>query len=369
VGNFQAPALLKVGISAYWRSDSGGRNRWGDFSASQVDPVNDSDLWTIQEYAGQYVGTLTNGSGRWSTWWGSVSVTLPANDDFANTYVISGIQGTTNGTTLRSTREGGEPNHAGIADTPSVWYRWVAPAAGNVSFTATNNTNSTFTVVLAAYAGSAVNALTLKTNGTGATAATIAFNAVSNTTYQIAVAAANGGCGDFILQYLQPTPPAFIQQPISTNIVANVNEDAIFNSMAIGTPDPVFQWKFYGTNTSPTTNAISGATNASYTLSNGQGTNAGNYFCVATNISGSATSAVAALFIHGDSAARLGPIASTTNKFWFQIWGLTNRAYRIETSTNLIDWSSIFTNYVSYWYTNSGTTNDPQRFYRSITNN
>src|SRR5207245_3367794 len=27
------------------------RNRWGDYSATVVDPVNDLDFWTIQEYA------------------------------------------------------------------------------------------------------------------------------------------------------------------------------------------------------------------------------------------------------------------------------------------------------------------------------
>ena len=335
-----------------------------------MDPVDDSSLWTMQEYAGQYVGTLTNGSGRWRTWWGKVTVALPGNDDFSSAYALTNMQGTTNGTTLRATRESGEPNHAGNANTPSVWYQWTAPANGNVTFDATNN-GSTVQLVLAAYTGSTVDGLTLKTNATGFSPRTT-FSAVSNTTYQIAVAGLNGGCTDFTLHFLQPAAPAFVKHPVGTNVVANANEKAVFESMAIGTPNPVFQWKFYGTNASPATNSISAATNASHTITNAQGTNAGNYFCIATNSSGSATSAVAGLFIHGDSAARLGPLTYATNKFWFQIYGLTNRAYRVETSTNLnssTNWHTIFTNFVSFWYTNTGTTNDAQRFYRSLTNN
>ena len=58
-------------------------------------------------------------------------------------------------------------------------------------------------------------------------------------------------------------------------------------------------------------------------------------------------------------------------QFRFHISGLTNRAYRIETSTNLgsaTNWYSIFTNTVSYWYTNASPSNDAQRFYRAVTN-
>lgn len=56
--------FLKAGVGTYFNS-FGGRNRWGDYSGTSVDPVNDTEMWTIQEYA-----TATN---NWSTWWGRVS--------------------------------------------------------------------------------------------------------------------------------------------------------------------------------------------------------------------------------------------------------------------------------------------------------
>ncbi len=46
-----------------------GSNRWGDFSATVVDPADDVAFWTIQEYA----AAPTQGYlGRWGTWWARI---------------------------------------------------------------------------------------------------------------------------------------------------------------------------------------------------------------------------------------------------------------------------------------------------------
>lgn len=47
-------------------------NDWGDYSATMVDPVNDLDLWTIQEYASANIGGFGGGD-NWGTWWGRIS--------------------------------------------------------------------------------------------------------------------------------------------------------------------------------------------------------------------------------------------------------------------------------------------------------
>jgi hypothetical protein len=64
------PVTLKDGEGPYTKT-RGGFNRWGDYSGSSVDPVDDLSLWTIQEYARIPVGRR-DGSGRWGTWWGRV---------------------------------------------------------------------------------------------------------------------------------------------------------------------------------------------------------------------------------------------------------------------------------------------------------
>ena len=64
------PVLLKAGEATYFKTFSGTDNRWGDYSATVVDPVNDLDFWTIQEYARPH-----DTADRWGTWWGKVSPT------------------------------------------------------------------------------------------------------------------------------------------------------------------------------------------------------------------------------------------------------------------------------------------------------
>lgn len=63
----RADTVLKVGESPYVKTVSGTRNRWGDYSSTVIDPINDLDLWTLQQYA----GTRTN---SWATWWGRFSL-------------------------------------------------------------------------------------------------------------------------------------------------------------------------------------------------------------------------------------------------------------------------------------------------------
>ena len=50
-GQMAPVQLLKAGEAPYQTIDGVGRNRWGDYSYTSVDPVNDIDFWTIQEYA------------------------------------------------------------------------------------------------------------------------------------------------------------------------------------------------------------------------------------------------------------------------------------------------------------------------------
>ncbi len=74
-GTMRDPVVFKEGEDYYSKTFGGTRNRWGDYSHSVVDPVNDRDLWTIQEYAMLRTGTTGQGSNdsRWGTWWAKVS--------------------------------------------------------------------------------------------------------------------------------------------------------------------------------------------------------------------------------------------------------------------------------------------------------
>lgn len=66
-GTTRPIGVIKAGEDSYEVVISSG-NRWGDFSATVVDPSDDLSFWTIQEFAAQNVGGGPDGS-RWGTWW------------------------------------------------------------------------------------------------------------------------------------------------------------------------------------------------------------------------------------------------------------------------------------------------------------
>ena len=68
-GTLRAERVFKAGEDIYVR-DRHGANRWGDYSATVVDPLNDRDFWTIQEYAA--TRDPVSLASRWGTWWGLV---------------------------------------------------------------------------------------------------------------------------------------------------------------------------------------------------------------------------------------------------------------------------------------------------------
>src|SRR5436305_1314396 len=87
---------------------------------------------------------------------------VPANDNFANAAIISGIAGQVLGSNTNASLEVGEPalvsTTTGIAlQGSTVWYQWTAPSSGNVTF---DTIGSSFDTVLRVATGSAVDSLT-----------------------------------------------------------------------------------------------------------------------------------------------------------------------------------------------------------------
>jgi len=86
--------IFKSGLGIYIKTYGSGRNRWGDFSATMVDPTNDTDMWTIQEYADTPTPPGTNdGDGEWATWWAGLII-IPTIDDINPTSPAIGVDGT-----------------------------------------------------------------------------------------------------------------------------------------------------------------------------------------------------------------------------------------------------------------------------------
>lgn len=338
--------------------------RWGDYTATMPDPINDTDFWTIQQTSTTNAAPYEypESSGAFATWWGHIKMTLPSNDYFTNATVLNALSGSLTNHNYRGSKEAGETNHAGVSGGASLWYQWTPTNSGQAYLEALGIGVNT---LLGVYTGSSVSALTLTGSDDHSNGVTrVLFNATAQTAYRIAVDGFNGGSGGIVLNWSAQLAPGIVQQPQSTNVIANANEDASFSVAAYGFLPLSYQWRQEGTN-------IPDAMANTLTRNNVQLWHATNYTVVVTNNYGSVTSTIAGLFVHGDSAARMSLVQRNATSFWFHVYGVTNRPYRVETSTNLIsatNWYSIYTNWTSFWYTNWPITNDKMRFYRVSTN-
>jgi hypothetical protein len=102
----EADTVFKAGEAPYFKDFGTGDNRWGDYSNVAVDPLNDIDLWTIQEYAS------TNNT--WGTWWGAISPSEAVGSPTTTTTSTPTATPTRTATATRTPR----PRR-----TPKAWHR------------------------------------------------------------------------------------------------------------------------------------------------------------------------------------------------------------------------------------------------------
>ncbi|HRI11775.1 MAG TPA: hypothetical protein PLX89_02120 [Verrucomicrobiota bacterium] len=131
---------------------------------------------------------------------------LPRNDNFQAGGVLAGLAAAAEGSNLGTTREFGEPRHANSDGGRSVWYRWIAPATGNVNLSITGTLSAP---ALAVYRGADLATLIpVASTAASSTNAALSFAASGGTEYRIAIDGVSGATGDFVFSLtLFPTPP------------------------------------------------------------------------------------------------------------------------------------------------------------------
>lgn len=230
---------------------------------------------------------------------------VPANNNFANAtpITLTGASTQVTGTNVASTKEAGEPNHAGNTNVHSVWWKWTATSGGSATIT---TLGSNFDTVLGVYTGSTVSSLTqiaANDDVEPATSAnnsdpkrvrtsTVTFTATAGITYYIAVDGWDGSMASIVVNLSfgaggGGTAPSITTQP--ANQTTTPGGSVGFTVAADGSPTG-YQWSFNGS-------AIAGATAATYTINNAQSANAGNYQVAVSNASGTTASSVATLTV------------------------------------------------------------------------
>jgi hypothetical protein len=173
--------------------------------------------------------------------------TRPVNDAFASRITLSGTTVSANTTNDSSSKEPGEPNHAGAVGGSSVWWTWTAPADGEVSI---STEGSSFDTVLAVYTGTTLTALNLVAadddGGANATSK-LSFTARAGTVYQIAADGYDRATGQiaFYLTFSAPGVVSSTARPrlinVATRGVASSGSSTLIAGFTVAgtSPKPV----------------------------------------------------------------------------------------------------------------------------------
>ena len=179
---------------------------------------------------------------------GAVSVALslvdaPPNDDFSDATVLSGSSDAVTGSNVNATVDSSwEPAHAGSAAEHSVWYRWRAPATGQVTI---DTAGSSFDSRMGVYTGSYNDYAYLTTiasndDAGGTPQAAVSFMAQAGEVYRIAVDGRAGATGSIALALEQGTPPAndaFASAQQVSGSAVDVSGSSVFATSEAGEPD------------------------------------------------------------------------------------------------------------------------------------
>lgn len=203
------------------------------------------------ESGGDYRAIIWNGDEAVTTDRALVLVrssTGPAPEDmFAARPTIGGSKGVLQGDSSKATRERGEPIRPGGGKT--VWFQWVAPDSGIVTF---NSRGSAFDVFLNVFSGVEANNLRRVAGDDdfgGFYTSAFQFNVVRGEKYQIQIDGfgRNGAGGEFTvrwdLEITQEIVPIIVEDPEPQAVVAG---DSAFFKVAPDSQDVAYQWYLNG---------------------------------------------------------------------------------------------------------------------------
>jgi alpha-tubulin suppressor-like RCC1 family protein len=174
------------------------------------------------------------------------------------------------------------------------------------------------------------------------------------------VVAVSAGSGHALALLNNGTP--FVARPLLNQTVYS-GATAMFCTGITGSEPLSYQWQFGGLD-------IAGATSSILVLTNVALSASGNYDCIAINSFGAVTNLNATLTVLSFTPEFSSEVSYSNDGFSWQLNQLSGQGpIIIQTSTNLVDWVSIFTNPPvngSLQFLDSGATNQPYRYYRAI---
>lgn len=275
------------------------------------------------------------------------SQTPPPNDNLTNATVLTGTDITFTGSVSNATLETNElqaafgTNLVNMHDPPpptaSVWWSWTAPVSTvlNLEMEFLNlHSIDNYVCIYSVTNGT--------TNPAGFSQPPLTNFVIQNGIPNFLISVPVVAGSNYLVQLIGITPYSYTFHLIATNTpfifrqpvgrTVSSNKSTIFYVESGGLSPQTFQWRLNGTNI-PSENAPILA------LNHIDSSMAGNYSVLVTIPSGSILSDAALLAV---SQSNVPPVLTSLgrrgNVLAFNLTGELGRAYRIETSSNLIDW-------------------------------
>jgi len=174
----------------------------------------------------------------------------PTNDNFRDAIELTGLAGVVTAVNERSTREPGEPLHAGNEGGHSIWYQLRAPVNGTLFLT---TTNSDFDTLLAVYTGDSLTNLTLVASNDDAFPESdfsqLTTPVTSNQLYYIVVDGYGGSYGKVRLQFIFTTVERYFSLTIDPPLGGTISPPSglyLANTTLYLTAAPTRDFEFTG---------------------------------------------------------------------------------------------------------------------------
>ena len=260
--------------------------------------------------------------------------------------------------TFGATKEIGEPNHCGIPGGASEWYVYQAQSSDTLHI---DTAGSDFNTVLAVYTGPGTDFASLIPvachSGLDGHDSSVEFTATQGTIYYIAVDGVGGVSGTVVLNFNLGPAPQITAQP--AGVISQLGASVSLSVTASGMDPLAYQWSRDGVN-------VAGATNSTLNFNPVQAAHAGHYTVVVSNPVAPLTSAEAILIAPPLNQVQY-QILSVNGQRQLRLFGPAGLGTFLQASTNLVTWTSIYTNQSTSGTLDFTETQVPafvQRYYR-----
>ena len=208
--------IFKAGLAPYYKTFGSSRNRWGDYSATCLDPTDGSSFWTLQQYA-------NTPRDRWGTFWAKLQgKSLNLNLD---TYTFPAIASATSATLIANAVWTAQDNADWLTVTPTL-------GATNTTLrlnSTANTTGSARTAQVNVTSGCLTETLNITQKAVCEKVASITASAITPNTSLISWKGV-GSALNYLVEWKTATATIWLSKTVATTstLLENLDENTLY---------------------------------------------------------------------------------------------------------------------------------------------